>query len=49
MMQTWQKYLDKNGVNRALLTDLYKAFHCLMYDLLIAKHAANVFKTNHYI
>ena len=41
-METWQKCLDKNGVNGTLLTVLYKVFHCLLYNFLIAKHAANV-------
>ena len=48
-METWQKCLDKNGVHGALLTDLNKALHCLLCDLLIAEQAPNVFNTNHYI
>ena len=35
-----RKYLDKNGVSRELLTDLSKAFDCLLHDFLIAKLAA---------
>ena len=33
------KYLDKDGVSGALLTDVSKAFDCLLH-LLIAKLAA---------
>ena len=40
MTEKWRKYLDKDGVNGALLTDLSKAFDCLLEDLLIAKLAA---------
>ena len=40
MTEQWRKYLDKNGVNGALLTDLSKAFDCLLHNLLIAKRAA---------
>ena len=43
MTEKWWKYLYKDGVNRALLTDLSKAFDCLLYDLLIAKLAADGF------
>ena len=40
MTKKWRKYLDKDGVSGALLTDLSKVFECLLYDLLIAKLAA---------
>ena len=39
MAEKWRKYLDKDGVTRAWLTDLSKAFNCLLHDLLIAKLA----------
>ena len=40
MTEKWRKYLDKNGVNGALLTDLPKVFDCLLHDLFIAKLVA---------
>ena len=43
MIDKWQKCLDKDGVNGVLLTDLSKAFDCLLHDLLIAKRAAHGF------
>ena len=43
MAGEWQKCLDKNGVNGALLTDLLKAFASLLHDLIIAKLATNGF------
>ena len=37
LMEKWKKMRDKRGSFEALLTDLSKAFGCLLQDLLIAK------------
>ena len=37
MIENWKKSLDQRGHYGALLTDLSKAFDCIMYDLLVAK------------
>ena len=37
MTEKWQKYLHKDGVNGALLTDVQNLFKFLLIDLFIAK------------
>ena len=40
LLGEWRKKLDDNFVVGAVLTDLSKAFDCILHDLLIAKLAA---------
>ena len=46
LIEKWRKNLDKGVKCGALLTDLSKAFDCLLHHLLIAKLHAKGFDTN---
>ena len=37
MVEKWRACLDKKGKAGVLLTDVSKAFDCLVHDLIIAK------------
>ena len=40
LVEEWRERLDENFVVGSVLTDLSKAFNCIVHDLLIAKLAA---------
>ena len=46
MIEKWKTAVGNGGVFAALLTDLSKAFDCILHDLIIAKLAAYGFDTN---
>ena len=46
MVEKWRQWLDNGEVSGALITDLSKAFDCMLHDLLIAKLAAYSFGYN---
>ena len=46
MVEKWKKCLDNKGSTGILLTDLSKAFDCLIHDLLLAKLHAYGFHQN---
>ena len=46
LIENWRHCLDKNKVVGAVLTDLSKAFDCLLHELLIAKLEAYSFNEN---
>ena len=46
MTEKWKTAIDNGCVFAALLTDLSKAFDCILHDLIIAKLADDGFDTN---
>ena len=43
MKEKWQKYLNKGVISGAILTDLSKAFDCILHNLVVGKLAAYCF------
>ena len=37
LIENWKKSLDNNYFARTVLMDLFKAFNCILHDLLFAK------------
>ena len=46
MIGKWKTVVCNGGIFATLLTDLSKAFDCILYDLIVAKLAAYGFDTN---
>ena len=42
MIENWKESLDQVGHYDALLTDMLKAFDCIMQDLRNSKHMASI-------
>ena len=45
LIEKWKNTLDQNGYDRAILTNLSKAFDTINYDVLIAKPGVYDFDT----
>ena len=46
LLQKWQKELDSSGIVGTILMDLFKAYDCLLHDLMRAKLEAYGLDTN---